>query len=159
MADDGIVEQPRIISGGILDDYMRLAAFSELNMHFVNNHFLHPDDLLDEDRGARLGWETLRNNLDDYMSWLYTSAPSIRNLTGSELSGAIQRFAASTITRRIEEDQIVFEIGNLYEEAYFLVRFNEEKPGQVTGGMLSPVAGNLYLLCAQDEEVIIEMNR
>lgn len=159
VADDGIVEQPRIISGGILDDYMRLAAFSELNMHFVNNHFLHPDDLLDEDRGARLGWETLRNNLDDYMSWLYTSAPSIRNLTGSELSGAIQRFAASTITRRIEEDQIVFEIGNLYEEAYFLVRFNEEKPGQVTGGMLSPVAGNLYLLCAQDEEVIIEMNR
>ncbi len=57
VADDGIVEQPRIISGAILDDYMQMAAVSELNMHFVNSHFMHPDDLLDEDRGAKLGWE------------------------------------------------------------------------------------------------------
>ncbi len=56
VADDGIVEQPRIISGAILDDYMQMAALSELNMHFVNTHFMHPDDLLDEDRGAALGW-------------------------------------------------------------------------------------------------------
>ena len=56
VADDGIVEQPRIISGAILDDYMQMAAVSELNMHFVNSHFMHPDDLLDEDRGAKLGW-------------------------------------------------------------------------------------------------------
>ena len=45
VADDGIVEQPRIISGAILDDYMQMAAVSELNMHFVNSHFMHPDDL------------------------------------------------------------------------------------------------------------------
>ena len=43
-AEDGIVEQPRIISGAVIDDYMELAAVSELNMHFVNTHFMHPDD-------------------------------------------------------------------------------------------------------------------
>ena len=75
-ADDGIVEQPRIISGAIIDDYMQMAALSELNMHFVNSHFMHPDDLLDEDRGAALGWEKLRARLDEYMTWLDTSAPS-----------------------------------------------------------------------------------
>ena len=46
VAKDGIVEQPRIISGAIIDDYMKMAALSELNMHFVNSHFIHPDDLL-----------------------------------------------------------------------------------------------------------------
>lgn len=61
VAEDGIVEQPRIISGAVIDDYMELAAISELNMHFVNTHFMHPDDLLDEDRGARLGWKKLKN--------------------------------------------------------------------------------------------------
>ena len=45
VAKDGIVEQPRIISGAIIDDYMKMAALSELNMHFVNSHFIHPDDL------------------------------------------------------------------------------------------------------------------
>ena len=54
VAKDGIVEQPRIISGAIIDNYMKMAALSELNMHFVNSHFIHPDDLLDEDRGAAL---------------------------------------------------------------------------------------------------------
>ena len=66
-AEDGIVEQPRIISGAVIDDYMELAAVSELNMHFVNTHFMHPDDLLDEDRGARLGWKKLKKRLDEYM--------------------------------------------------------------------------------------------
>ena len=46
VASDGIVEQPRIVSGGMVDDsYMRLAAVSELNMHYVSTHFMHPDDL------------------------------------------------------------------------------------------------------------------
>ena len=26
------------------------------------------------------------------MDWLYTSAPMIRNLTGSEIAGAVQRY-------------------------------------------------------------------
>ena len=54
VASDGIVEQPRIVSGGMVNDsYMRLAAVSELNMHYVSTHFMHPDDLLDPDRGAK----------------------------------------------------------------------------------------------------------
>lgn len=34
-----------VISGAVIDDYMELAAVSELNMHFVNT--CHPDDVLD----------------------------------------------------------------------------------------------------------------
>ena len=51
VAEDGIVEQPRITAGAILDDYTKMVALSELNLHLVSNHFLHPDYLLDEDRG------------------------------------------------------------------------------------------------------------
>ena len=55
VASDGIVEQPRIVSGGMVDDsYMRLAAVSELNMHYVSTHFMHPDDLLGS-RSRRYG--------------------------------------------------------------------------------------------------------
>lgn len=159
VAEDGMVEQPRVISGGILDDYMRISALSELNMHFVNNHFMHPDDLLDEDRGAALGWEAQKKNLDSYMSWLYHYGKGIRNLTGSELSGAIQRFAAVSLTKEVSESQIRFQIKNLYDQAYFLVRFNQGKPGKTTGGTLEHITGDLYLLCAESEEVHIEMSR
>lgn len=157
-ADDGIVEQPRIISGAIIDDYMQMAALSELNMHFVNSHFMHPDDLLDKDRGAALGWEKLRARLDEYMTWMNESAPSLRNLTGSELAGAVQRYGALTVDKEITDQEIRIHLGNFYDEAYLMVRINDGTPRQVTGGELTNVTGNLYLLHAQESEVVIERN-
>ena len=157
-AEDGIVEQPRIISGAVIDDYMQMAALSELNMHFVNSHFMHPDDLLDEDRGAALGWEKLKKRLDEYMTWLNESAEELRNLTGSELAGAVQRYGALTVDKEITEKEIRLHLGHLYDEAYLMVRINEGKPGDVTGGELVNITGNLYLLRAEESVVIIARN-
>ena len=157
VAEDGMVEQPRIISGAVLDDYMKLCALSELNMHLVSNHFIHPDDLLDEDRGAALGWEELKRRLDQYMNWLFSSAPGIRSMTGSELSGAIQRFCAVSPKRKLEENQYTLTLKNFYDEVWFLVRFNDKVPGRVTGGELTLLEGNLYLLKVQAPDVIIEL--
>ena len=89
VADDGVVNTPRIISGGQIDDYMRLSALSELNLHFVSSHFMHPDDMLDPDRAAVEGWASAYANICAYADWLYGSVPHIRNLTGSELGAAV----------------------------------------------------------------------
>lgn len=156
VAEDGIVEQPRIISGAIIDDYMQMAALSELNMHFVNTHFMHPDDLLDEDRGATLGWEKLKNRLDEYMTWLNEAAPALRNLTGSQLSGAIERYDALTVEKDITDKEVHLHLGNFYDQAYLMVRMNKGTPVRVTGGDLTQAAGNLYLLSAEQEDVYIE---
>lgn len=156
VAEDGIVEQPRIISGAIIDDYMQMAALSELNMHFVNTHFMHPDDLLDEDRGAALGWEKLKKRLDEYMTWMNESAPTLRNLTGSELSGAIERYGALTVEKEITDHEVHLHLGNFYDQAYLMVRMNKGTPLSVDGGELTQATGNLYLLSAQQEDVTIE---
>ena len=119
---------------------------------------MHPEDLLDEDRGATLGWEKLRARLDEYMTWMNESAPSLRNLTGSELAGAVQRYGALTVDKEITDQEIRIHLGNFYDEAYLMVRINDGTPGQVTGGELTNVTGNLYLLHAQESEVVIERN-
>lgn len=156
VAEDGMVESPRVISGCVLNDYMRMVALSELNMHFINSHFLHPDDLLDVDRGAKIGWEKLKGNLDNYMEWLYQSAPSIRNLTGSEGAGAIQRYSTVTLEKEVKKDVIELKFNHFYDEAYFMIRMNEGTPGKVEGGSLDHVTGNLYLLHATEANVTIE---
>ena len=75
MASDGMVEQPRIVSGGMVGDtYMRLAAMNELNMHYVSTHFMHPDDLLDVDRGAEEGWEIYRDSAAFPILWCFAIA-------------------------------------------------------------------------------------
>ena len=157
VATDGIVEQPRIVSGGMVGDtYMRLAAMSELNMHYVSTHFMHPDDLLDEDRGAAEGWEVYKGGLEDYLKWLSTSAPDLRRQTGTECSGAIQRYAQLTVALDSTDTAWTLHLGNFVDEAWLFFRANEGTPGRVTNGELTHLTGDLYLLKATAETVRIE---
>lgn len=157
VASDGIVEQPRIVSGGMVDDsYMRLAAVSELNMHYVSTHFMHPDDLLDPDRGAKEGWEVYKGGLVDFLEWLTKSAPDLRRQTGSECSGAIQRFSSVTVSVDTSADAWTLSLGNFHDEAWLMFRANNGEPGAVTGGELTHLTGNLYLLKANDKTLTIE---
>ena len=153
----GVVDQPRVISGFILDSFQNLAAISELNLHFVNSHFTHPDDALDPERGAELGWEEMKIRFDRYLSWLYTSAPTLRNTTGTEASAAVQRYVAIAPQTTVNEDSMTITIANFYDEAQLLVRFNEKLPDQIQGGTLTHLTGNLYHLVATEEVVNITL--
>lgn len=156
--ETGIVDQPRIISGCDIDEFMTMGAFSELNMHYINNHFTHPDDALDPERGAELGWKELRIRFDRFLNWLYQSAPDLRNFTGSEFSAAVQRYAAVAPGVRMQENQMILSIQNFYDDAQFLVRFNAKEPGTVTGGKLTHLTGKLYLLQADRETVTVALH-
>lgn len=157
VAADGIVEQPRVVSGSMVgDSYMRLAAVSELNMHYVSTHFMHPDDLLDPDRGAAEGWEVYKAGLEDYLDWLTASAPDLRMHTGTECAGAVQRFSGATVTVETAPDHWTLTVGNLTDEAWLFFRANGGTPGRVTGGELTKLTDSLYLLKATASTVEIE---
>lgn len=153
--ENGIVDQPRIISGCDIDDFMTIGAFSELNFHYINDHFTHPDDALDPDRGAEIGWRELCNRFDKFLNWLYTSAPNIRNFTGTEMSAAVQRFAAVTPHMVLKDAYMEINIDNFYDNAQFMVRFNEKKPSVAVGGTLTHLTGDLYVLEAHKDTVTV----
>jgi len=155
VSGDGIVDTPRIVSSCIIDDYMKLASFSELNFHFVASHFMHPDDLLDEDRGAAIGWEQLSKNLDEYMTWIDDSAPDIRHLTGSGMAGAVQRYVNVMPDAYVSDSQLTIETDGLIDEAYYFIRVSEGELVDVSGGKLTKLNGTLYLLKAQNDTVTI----
>ena len=156
--DDGIVDVPRITSGCLVNDYFMTTAMSELNFHYVNTHFLHPDDALDEDRGAELGWEMLYSNLSDYMEWLYDSAPSLRNLTGSEIAAAVQNYDLIEVSRSRKDGVIYLSLNHFLGESWMFVRLNNgEEIDKVIGGEYTSVANNLYLIKCEKEAVEIRL--
>ena len=157
VADDGMIEQPRIVSGASWDAYSKLTVFSELNMHYVATHFLHPDDVMDEDRGAKLGWSKLYKDFQNEIESLYKVVPNIRRLTGSEMAGAVQRYAILTINQNRTDTGLELELGNFHNPAYVMIRLNEGEPGKVKGGKLEHLTGNLYLLEATSAKVSIEV--
>jgi len=145
--ESDIINTPRVVSGGVKDDYLRFAAVSEMNFHFVASHFMHPDDLLDVDRGAELGWESIKSTVEEYMIWIDDTAPGIRHLTGSGMAGAVQRYC--NVSFSIEEkDDNNFEIttNGIIDESYFLLRANNGMTPTSDDAEISNVYGNIYLV-------------
>lgn len=153
--EDGIVETPRVTSGAIMDEYTYMMTFSELNMHYVQSHFMHPDDVLDEDRGAALGWDVMRKNLEDYMDYIYTSVPNIRNVSGSGMAEAVEDFAAVSLLRTETEQGLEIEIGGFADTASFLLRINEGTLKEVQGATYEQLTEQLYVIIAQEANVTI----
>lgn len=157
VSNDGIVETPRIVSGYLLEEDSYMAALSELNFHYVNTHFQHPDDVLDEERGAKIGWRTLYMNLCDYTKWLYDSAGPIRNLTGTELAGAVQVYDNLQVKRTETDSELKIELEGFKDEAWMMLRINSGTPEEIEGGTLEKLKGDLYLLKAEDSDIKIKI--
>ncbi len=155
--ENGTIDLPRIIAGCELSDYDRWTVLCELNFHYVNSHFLHPDDSLDPDRGANLGWERLSTDLDDHLHWLYGSAKGLRNLTAQQGAMAVQRYCSLSVQRKFTDGSYQIDLGGFYNNAWLLVRLNSGSPGPVKGGSLELVCGNLYLLHATAAHVEIAL--
>ena len=157
--EDGIIETPRITSGAIMDDYMYLIAFSELNFHYVQSHFMHPDDVLDEDRGASLGWETMHENLEEYMKYIYQNAPNIEDVTGSGMAHAVETFAALSVDRTEMENGLALDIGGFATKASFMLCINDDTKvvKTVKGATIEQLTRRIYMLHAYDSHVEIQL--
>jgi hypothetical protein len=153
-ASDGIIELPRIISGYDPDDIQRFAAINELALHYVNSHFVHPDDVLDPERGALKGWTYLRDQFDAYVQQLNDSAPGLRNMTSQEAAIAIQRFARLAVKTENINGTYEINLGNFYDEAWLMMR-STKKPASIEGGTITPVTSDLYLIKALKSKIVI----
>lgn len=151
----GIIHTPRVISGCVFNDYSRLNALTELNFHFVQNHFTHPDDVLDEERGAALGWETLSANWEEYIQWVCDSVPMMRNMTGSELGEAVLQYCNISVDREVTDNAVHVKLGGFSGEAYFLMRLNQGEVTDTVNCEIEHVTGDLYLIHATKEEIQI----
>lgn len=154
-ADDGVIELPRIFAGYLPNDFMRWTAVNELTMHYVHSQFLHPDDILDEERSGGKGWAQMRSTLEDYLLWLYRSVPHIRNMTAREGAMAVQRYARLGVESGIEEGEYKIYLDNFYDEAYLLMRSSFE-PHANSGAEITQIGSSLYLIKALEAEITLQ---
>lgn len=88
---DGIIDVPRISSGYSPSQFDVLRLYSSLFDLGVFSHFIHPDDVLDIERGALLGWTQLYADFGDLLDNVVNSYPQIRTMTATAGGGAVQR--------------------------------------------------------------------
>ena len=153
--EDGIIHTPRVTSSLEPDKYQNITALSELNFHYVQSHFMHPDDLLDVDRGAAKGFATLSESFESYLDWVYTSAPEIRNVTGSEMGTAVLQYDKLSLNRNLTGNVLKVHIGGFSGEASLLMRINEGSLTGSNGCTCEHVTGDIYIVHATEDEIEI----
>lgn len=156
-ASDGIIELPRVISGYDPDDVQRFAAINELSLHYVNSHFVHPDDILDPLRGGTKGWAYLRDQFEAYVKHLEESAPGLRNMTSQQAAIAVQRYARLAVQTKSISNGYEIDLGNFYDEAWLMMR-SIQKPSSIDGGTIIPVTSNLYLIKAVKPKITVKFD-
>lgn len=104
VAEDGMIHTPRVLSGYDFSEEEQVAAVSEMNFHYVSSHFQHFSDALGEEETS--GWQQKLTQLTGYIDWLYEAAPDLRNLTGTEMAGAVQRYYDVEIIREKTQREI-----------------------------------------------------
>lgn len=157
-ASDGMIEFPRIASDYDISEESQFAIINELGLHFVNSHFVHPDDVLDPARGALKGWAVLRERYESYTKWLADTVPGLRNMTAREAAIAVQRFARLAINTSDVNGDFVIDLGNFYDEAWLMLRA-DTRPSSIEGGTITPVTSNLFLVQATKSKVVIHFEK
>jgi len=155
VSENGIINTPRITSGCEIDDFQYMAAFSEINLHFVQSHFMHPDDVLDADRGAELGWEQMAQDFEKYVEYIAAGMPDVRQATGSETASAVLMYDNLSVRRTYEDGKLIVDLGGFAGEASFIVRLNGKTLVSCEGGEAFEEADGVYLIRAYRDQIVI----
>ncbi|MGN0996296.1 MAG: DUF2194 domain-containing protein [Candidatus Ventricola sp.] len=152
--DDGSISVPRITAGFSIDDYNRLVMAQELGLHGVLSHFVHPDDVLDDERGAALGWERMYQDFQELVGELNATYRQLRWSTASEGAAAVQRYDRVGIERRMDGHVLQLRLSMLYDEVW-LALWSDAEPVTVSGAELYRISDRLYWLRATQPDVCI----
>lgn len=151
---DGTVSVPRITSGFIPDDYNWLVLSQELAFHGVFSHFIHPDDVLDDKRGASAGWMEMFSAFVNMIDSISSSYPELRFMTSMEGAAAVQRYDRLGVVRQETEDGLLITLEN-YDGDAWLALYTREKPAEVEGAILHPITDKLSWLEVQAPSVLV----
>lgn len=149
---DGSISVPRLSSGYIPGEYGRWVIAQELTFHGVFSHFIHPDDVLDEARGAHSGWEEMYDAFVHLVIDMRATYPQLRYHTASEGAAAVQRYHRLGVHRRWQGNTLHLQLEGFVEEAW-LALYTHDEPVEVQGAVLHPVGAGVYWLEATAPEV------
>ncbi len=153
--ENGVVNCPRLTADMQMAESEWWTALNELNFHYVESNFIHPDDILDESRSHGGDFHEMLESYRRMVEW--NQRQGLRTCTISEAGGAVQRFANLSVNQRIKGNKLVIHVRGLIDEASMMVRTNGKVPGKVTGGSLKKLTDSIYILTVKEDKITIDL--
>ena len=153
--NNGVVFCPRLTADMQMAESEWWMAVNELNFHYMESNFIHPDDILDEARSHGGDFQEMLNSYRKMVEWIVDHG--VRTCTISEAGGAVQRFANLSVDQELKGNQLLIHVDGLIDEASMMVRTNGKVPVNVTGGTIKKLTDSIYILTINSEEITIDL--
>ncbi|GKU77075.1 DUF2194 domain-containing protein [Paenibacillus sp. L3-i20] len=154
VADDGIIEMPRISSGYFEIPHYRWIEANAMTSVGVFSHFIHPDDLLEESRSHNKPWDELYKEFEAMLERLDKSYPWLRNQTSTEAALDMAKTLNAQVTITKQNDAFSGEVTN-YESPLFYILRSERKITKQDNCTVKKVDENVYLVTVTDSKFTI----
>lgn len=148
---------PRLSSGYHYQDDKMWDIYNGIAHYGIINHFIHPDDILDEERSKGNTWEVLERNISRIFSETYKNYAFLRPMTNLEAyEEYINKEKLKVYTKR-ENKVINIYYKDLIPPTYHFFRLKDDKIVEVRGGEFSVLDKDtgLYLITGKKEKVEI----
>ncbi len=122
IAADGILELPRITSGYFERPFDRWAEANTMTSLGIISHFIHPDDVINDERSGNKSWDDLYKEYSKLLSRWDKTYPWLRPLTSIEAGMAVERMISSAVEWHREDGKIAGTITPFKGEAYYIMR-------------------------------------
>ncbi len=152
--DNGVVFCPRLTADMQMEDSEWWTQINELNYHYVESNFIHPDDILDEQRSDGGDFNQMISGYTKMIEW--NRSMGLRNTTISECGGAVQRYCNLNYTQTFDGSELKLNIEGLIDTAYMMIRTNGKNISSVEGGSVKECGGDVYILKAESPAVTIK---
>jgi len=152
---------PRFTSGVLYDDREMLAMYQGIALYGIFHHFIHPDDILDKDRGDGKNWEELKKELSLYFQNVNEKFGFLRAQTAYD--GYRETLKLDKLKVHIfkegEDIDVYFE--NFPGKTYHYFRLRGKKIEKIVGGKVQLITFDekttLYLLEADKNKISIRL--
>lgn len=104
-------------------------------------------------------WEKMLRKISPNLTTFWKPFEAFTHTTLSESDQRIRRFLAIDYEQERQDDNITVRLKNFDQQAWFVLRLNGETVKSVKGGTSAKIEDGAYLICAEKDEITIEVGR
>lgn len=155
IADDGIVELPRITSGFKKDEFNEWAMANAASSLGVFSHFIHPDDILDRERSFPFTWEQLYEMFEEYLETVNDKYGWLRSITATDASMELEKYELSEPHFKVQGNRIDGYINQYAGGKYYYLLRSSKKITRNDSCRLTRLDEETYLVEANSAHFVI----
>ena len=149
IADDGIIEFPRISAGYEKSDETMWIIYNGINLYGLFAHFIHPDDVLDPERNNGKSWTRLSKEFNLMIEEVNQSYGWLRSFTISSASQELVKYLECMPQVEYKNNIITIYTDNFRPDIYCIIRTKSKITESEKCDYLK-ISDDAYLLALKD---------